>query len=151
VQQPPLLTYRGGWLNSRDYMPDLTAIAKLGFDVMPFSFVVFDTVALFPSGVLGPQQTAYGKYSTPEQCWLTHLTASSSQVAGFAVTFYDTDRQELWAAQPILFPCSLGSAQKPFWLRRPYVMPTNAQLQVKVTNLSGVSNAIQIACWGVRR
>lgn len=150
MQQPPLLNYRGGWLNSRPYLPDLTAIAKLGFDLMPYAFTIFDSAPL-AGGVLGPQQTSYGKYSTPEECWITHLVASSSQVAGFAVTFYDTDRQELWAAQPIVFGAALGSAKQPFFLRRPYKMPINAQLQSKVTNLASVGNAIQIVCWGVRK
>lgn len=150
MQQPPLLSYRAGWLNSRDYMPDLTAIAKLGFDLMPYAFTVFDSIVL-AGGVLGAQQTAYGKYSTPEDCWITHLVASSAQAAGFAATFYDTDREQLWSSQPILFGNKLGTAQKPFWLRRPYKMPLNAQLQAKVTNLAGVGNAVQIVCWGVRK
>jgi len=150
VQQPPLLSYRGGWENSRDYMPDMTAIAKLGPDVMPYAFTLFDSITL-AGGVLGPLQSGRGRYATPEQCWVTHLVASSSQVAGFAVQFYDTDREELWMAQPIVFAAGLGSAQKPFWLRRPYAMPVNAQLQAKVTNLATVGNAIQIVAWGVRR
>ena len=130
--------------------PDVTALSKLGFDLMPFAFTAFDSIVL-TGGVLGAQQTAYGKYSTPEECWLTHLVASSSQVAGFSVTFYDTDRQELWSAQPIVFGTALGSAKFPFWLRRPYKMPINAQLQAKVTNLAAAGNAIQIVCWGVRK
>lgn len=150
MQQPPLLSYRGGWLNSRPYLPDMTAIAKLGFDLMPYAFTVFDSIT-FAGGVLGAQQTAYGKYSSPEECWITHLVGSASAVAGFAVSFYDTDRQELWSAQPILFGNALGSAQRPMWLRKPYKMPINAQLQSKVTNLAAVGNAIQIVCWGVRR
>ena len=151
MQQPPILHYRRGWEESRPYLPDLTAIAKLGFDLMPYAFTVFDTVILFASGLLGAQQTAYGKYSTPEDCWITHIVASSSQVAGFTVQFYDTDREELWAAQPILFGNALGTAQRPMWLRRPYLMPAEAQIQAKVTNLAAVGNAIQIVCWGVRK
>ena len=150
MQQPPILSYRGGWLNSRPYMPDLTAIAKLGFDLMPYAFTVYDSINL-PGGVLGTQQTDRGKYSTPEDCWITHLVASSSQAAGFAIMFYDTDRQELWNAQPILAPNMLGTAQRPFWLRRPYKMPVNAQLQTKVTNLAAAGNAIQVVAWGVRK
>jgi hypothetical protein len=150
VQQPPLLNYRGGWLNSRPYLPDMTALAKLGFDLMPFAFTVFDSVTL-TGGVLGAQQTQYGKYSTPEECWITHLVASSSQVAGFAATFYDTDREELWSAQPIVFGNKLGTGKQPFFLRRPYKMPINAQLQAKVTNLAAAGNAIQVVCWGVRK
>jgi hypothetical protein len=152
MQQPPLLSYRGGWLNSRPYLPDMTAIAKLGSSekLMPYAFTVYDSATL-AGGVLGAQQTDRGKYSTPEECWITHLVASSSQAAGFAVMFYDTDRQELWMAQPILSPNTLGTAQKPFWLRRPYKMPVNAQLQTKVTNLAAAGNAIQIVAWGVRK
>lgn len=130
--------------------PDPTALSKLGFDLMPYAFTIYDSVNL-AGGVLGAQQTDRGKYSTPEECWVTHLVASSSQAAGFAVMFYDTDRQELWNAQPILFNNILGSAKRPFWLIRPYWMPINAQIQCKVTNLAAAGNAIQIVAWGVRR
>lgn len=150
MQQPPLLSYRWGWLNSRAYLPDQTALAKLGFDLMPYAFTVYDSINL-PGGLLGAQQTDRGKYATPEDCWITHLVASSSQAAGFAIMFYDTDRKELWNAQPILFPNMLGTAQKPFWLKRPYKMPINAQLQTKVTNLAATGNAIQVVAWGVRK
>jgi len=150
LQQPPLLSYRKGWMDSRNYLPDMTAVARLGFDVMPYAFTVFDSVTL-AGGVLGPQQTGRGRYATPEQCWVLVLVGSSQQPAGFSAQFYDTDRQELWNAQPVIFSAIVGSAQKPFFLRRPYKMPINAQLQCKVTNLATVGNAIQVVAWGVRR
>lgn len=130
--------------------PDPTPVSKLGFDLMPYAFILYDSVNL-AGGLLGAQQTDRGKYSTPEECWILQLVASFSQPAGFTAQFYDTDRKQLWNAQPIVFSNILGTAKRPFTFRRPYWMPINAQIQCKVTNLAAAGNAIQIVAWGVRR
>jgi hypothetical protein len=147
-QFPTIAPYRG--YASRVFLPNEHELNALG-DKMPYAFKLFDSATLFPAtGTLASQQTARDYSSQPEECFITHLVGSSSQAAGFVVQFYDTLRQKLWTPQPILFADSLGSAKQPFWLKKIYRLPANAQLQCRVINLATVANAIQVVAWGVR-
>jgi hypothetical protein len=148
---PQILTYRGPY-SSPQHLPDPRFLSLLG-NKMPFAFVLFDSATL-PGGVVGPQQTQRGATSQQPGCWITHLVASSLLVGGgagnFAAMFYDTEREAIWSTMPIDFSNGQGSAQFPFFLKKPYLLPDDGQLQSKVTNLSTVNNIIQIVAWGLR-
>lgn len=148
----PWLNYRGPY-GSPYYMTLMRELEALpgGNKYFPFAFVLFDSATqLLPTGTVGAQQTALGKYTQPADCFLTSLVGSSGQAAGFTVQIYDTDRQVLWNDQPINFGNALGSAQHQAYLKRLYRLPANKQLQCQVTNLSTLANAIQVVAWGVR-
>lgn len=151
-QKEPLilsrLPYRG--FGSRIFMPFEQQLAAMG-DKMPWAFTLFDsatTAGLPTAGVVGPNQTATSYSSQPEDCWLTHLVASST--AAFVFMVYDAERQQLWTPQPILVANGLGNAGEPMWLKKLYRLPANQQLQCQVTDVSGANNAIQVVAWGVR-
>jgi len=146
----PQLSYRG--FASRIYLPSDADLECLG-SKMPYAFVLFDPTMLsggLTTSTLGPQQTARGYSSQEDGCYVTHLVGSSSQAAGFVLQVYDTERQELWTPQPIVFNNILGSAQEPFWLKKIYKLPVNGQLQARVTNLATAPNSIQVVAWGIR-
>jgi hypothetical protein len=131
-------------------IPDDDQLALLGGDKMLFAFVLFDSTTGVSGGTIGAQQTARGSVVAPEDCWIEMLVASSSQAAGFAAQFYDTGPQALWSNTPILFNNHFGSGQRPFFLKKPYMLTPNAQLQCRVTNLAAVANAVQLVGWGYR-
>lgn len=149
--QDTYAAYRG--YGTRVFLPNLDELAAME-GKMPYGFLPFDSVSMLTSGVVSSQATARGYTSQPDGCYITHLVGSSVLADGtpgnFVVQFYDTLRKALWTSQPILFANSLGSAGKPFWLKRLYHLPPSAQLQCKVTNLSTQNNAIQVVAWGVR-
>lgn len=147
---PPILHYRGPWFSAL-HLPDTDFLAALG-DKMPFLFSLFDSaVDITPiTTVVGPQQIGRGWFNAPEGAYLTHLVASSSQAAGFMAQFFDSERQVLWNVDPVFFGNGFGTAQRPYYLKRPYKVPANGWIQSKITNLATVSNAIQIIAWGVR-
>lgn len=147
---PQIIPYRGGF-GSRYHLPDPRFLAALG-NKMPFAFTLFDSAA---TGPIGSQQTARGYTSQQPGCWILQLVASSrlatdNSVGDFVAMFYDTERESVWSQQPIDFTNGQGSAGQPFFLKKPYLMPDNGQIQSKVTNLSTDNNSIQIVAWGVR-
>jgi hypothetical protein len=143
------LPYRG--FASRIFLPSDAELEAIG-DKMPYAFVLFDPsmIAGLSTGTIAAQQTARGYTSQPDGCYITHLVGSSSQAAGFVLQIYDTERQQLWTPQPIRFNNVLGTAQQPFWLKKIYKLPANAQLQCRVTNLATAANFIQVVGWGLR-
>lgn len=149
--QDTYAAYRG--YGTRVFLPNLDELAAME-GKMPYGFLPFDSASMIPSGIVTPQGTARGYCSQPEGCYITHLVGSSrladGSVGNFVVQFYDTQRKALWTAQPILFANALGSAGKPFWLKRLYHLPASAQLQCRVINLSTQNNTIQVVAWGVR-
>jgi hypothetical protein len=151
---PPKVSYRG-W-ESMYAMPDLKELADLG-PTIPYAFPVFDSIDEF--GILNPVgggQTVYGNTTQEEDCWIWCLTGSiynttTHTLAGnFSVMFYDAQREKLWMPQPINFGSSLGSAQKPFLLRKPYKMPASGELKAQVLNLAAFPAHIQVIAWGLR-
>lgn len=145
---PPILQYRGPYTSTL-YLPDLTFLDALG-EKMPFAFLFFNTATDQPGASLPAQQTGRGSFNAPEGAYITHLVASCSQAAGFMAQFFDSERQVLFNADPIFFGNGFGSAQKPFYLFRPYRVPANGLIQSKITNLATAAALIQIVGWGVR-
>lgn len=149
---PQQLNYRGP-LGSRQVLPDPRFLEMLGPGKMPFAFVLFDSASL-PGGVVGPQQTLRAQSSQQPGCWVFSLVASSRlpdlTVGDFVCAFYDTERESVLMQQPIDFSNCMGSASEQFFLKKPYLLPDDGQIQSKVTNLSTENNAIQIVAWGVR-
>ncbi|MGH8863096.1 MAG: hypothetical protein ACREVZ_00365 [Burkholderiales bacterium] len=140
----PLLHYRGPYF-SGVFLPLAAQLESLGADYMPFAFVLFDAA-------VGIQQTGRSNFSQPEDCYLTHLVGTVSNAGGCAVQLYDTLRQQLLEDDPMVFNNRFGTALRPFWLKRLYRLPANAQLQVKVTNLAPAAvNTIQLVGWGLRK
>ena len=147
----PQLNYRGPYA-SPFYLPYEAELQSLGESKMPFAFVLYD-------GTIGAQQTDRGQYSTPEECWLTDVIASSHLIAEgplsgtagqFTVELFDAGRQQLLQSSSINSLNNTGSAQLAFYLKHPYRMPTNAQMVSKVINLAPNQNTIQVVGWGVR-
>lgn len=151
----PLFLDRAGPLFTDDYdldvdIPEPDQLDFLGNDKMLFGFVLFDSATGVSGGTIGAQQTARGSVVAPEDCWIAMLVASSSQPAGFAAQFYDTGPQSLWSNTPILFNNHFGTGQRPFFLKKPYMLTAKAQLQCRVTNLAAAANAVQLVGWGYR-
>jgi hypothetical protein len=148
---PQVIPYRG-YIASPYHLPDPRFLMKLG-NKMPFAFTLFDSASL-PGGVVGPQQTERWMTAQQPGCWILQLVASSvltgEGVGDFAAMFYDTAREAIWSTMPIDFSSGLGSAQFPFILKKPYLMPDDGQIQAIITNLSLANNAIQVVAWGVR-
>lgn len=153
---PAKLSYRGAgsWYS----LPDQDELNALGPNMLPFGFVPFSSVDMVPGGTVGIGATAYGAMTQEDDCWITHLTGSVINPASpgasggnFTVQFYDSERQALWMAQPFFFNNIMGSAQKPFYLRRLYKLPAQGQIKCSVVNLSPYAAEIQIVAWGLRR
>jgi len=152
VLVPPKISYRG-W-ESMYAMPDMRELAALG-PTIPYAFPIFDSIDVI-GGPVAAGQTSYGNTTQEDDCWIWALTGSSYNPAShalagnFSVMVYDAERKELWMKQPILFGSAIGSAQKPFLFRKPYKMPTQAELKTQVLNLSTFQTHIQIIAWGLR-
>jgi len=140
------LPYRG--YGSRIFLPFEQQLDALGPGMMPYAFALYDSLSM--GGAVGAQQTARGYTTQEENCWITHLVGSSQQAAGFVLQVYDSERKLLWTPQPIVFSNALGTAQKPFWLKKIYKLPAEGQLACRVTNLAAAANLIQVVAWGVR-
>ena len=131
----PLLSYRG-FFGSPLYLSDVNLLEKLAA-TRPFWVALYD-------GTIGAQQTDRGQVIIRDDCWLVALMGSSGQAAGFVAQFFDTQRGKLFQDTPVNFANGEGTAQKPFWLKKPQLLPSPGQVQSRVINLATVSNAIQI-------
>lgn len=136
-----MLTYRKQF--SPLYLPDDDLLKQIDARLRPFGFPIFDAT-------IGSQQTGRSKYSTQSEAWITSFVASSSQVAGFAAQIYDSESQQLLELSPLFSGIRFGTAQRQFWLKRPYRLPAGGQLQTRIINLATASNAIQLVAWGLR-
>ena len=139
---PNVLGYRKAI--SHVYMPNIAELTQLD-GKMPYWWPIFD--ATVPA-----QQAGRNKFTIPDGCYWTHIVASSSQAAGFVLQLYDTDRQQIFEDSPTtVSPNHAGSAQRPFWLKKVYKLPTSGQMQCRVINLApAAANAIQVVLCGVR-
>lgn len=146
---PNVLGYRKAI--SHVYLPNTSELQQLSGKI-PYWWPLLDTAQLgLPGNVLGPQQAARSKFTVPDGCYWTHITGSSSQAAGFVLQIYDTDRQMIFEDSPTTISVNhLGSAQRPFWLRKVYKLPANGQMQCRVINLAQAAAAIQVVLCGVR-
>jgi len=138
---PEILHYRQTL--SPDYLPDQGEIDALDPRLRPYAFPLFN-------GSIGAQQTGRFKYASQTEAWILSLVASSSQAAGFAAQFYDTEQQQLWEMVPVANMLRFGTALRPFWLKHPYHLPMGGQIQSRVINLANALNAVQIVAWGLR-
>jgi|SRR5579864_93234 len=138
---PNVLSYRKAI--SHVYMPNVGELSQLN-GKMPYWWPLFDAT-------VGSQQAGRNKFTVPDGCYWTHIVASSSQGAGFVLQIYDTDRQQIFEDSPTtVSPNHAGSAQRPFWLKKVYKLPSNGQMQCRVINLAAAASAIQVVLCGVR-
>lgn len=137
---PNVLSYRKAI--SHVYMPSSEELTQLSGKI-PYWWPLLD--ATVPS-----QQAQRSKFTAPSGCYATHIVASSSQAAGFALQIFDTECGEIMEDSPIVFPAHAGSAQRPFWLKKVYKLPSDGQIQCRVINLAAAPNAIQVVLCGVR-
>jgi len=147
---PAILQYRGPWFSAL-HLPDQSFLDALPGIWMPFAFLLFNSATDVPSGTIGAQQVGRGNFNAPDsEAYLWALVASSSQAAGFMAQFFDSERQVLWNSDPVFFGNGFGSAQRPYYLKRPYRVSSGGWIQSKITNLATAANAIQVVAWGSR-
>lgn len=146
---PSVLGYRKAI--SHVYMPNPGELQQLNGKI-PYWWPILDTTQLgLASNVLAAQQAARSKFTVPDGCYWTHIVGSSSQAAGFVLQIYDTDRQQIFEDSPTTISVNhVGSAQRPFWLRKVYKLPNSGQMQCRVINLATAPAAIQVVLCGVR-
>lgn len=138
---PSVLPYRKSI--SHVYMPHDADLAQLQ-DKIPYWWPVLDAA-------VGSQQAARSKVTMPTGCYATHIIASSSQAAGFVLQIFDTERGEMMEDAPIVINSNhAGTAQRPYWLRKVYRLPSDGQIQVRVINLAKATNNIQVVLCGLR-
>lgn len=138
---PNVLSYRKAI--SHVYMPSSKELSALN-GKMPYWWPIFDST-------IGSQQTLRSKFTVPAGCYFTHIVASSSQAAGFVLQVYDTQRGMIWEDSPTIFSANhTGTAQRPYWMKKVYLLPNDGQMQCRVINLATAPNAIQVVLCGVR-
>lgn len=132
------LTYRK--VASAGYVPGARARAPLKFKVPGWDVVNF---------ALAARLNAEDRITTPPGFWLTHLIGSSSLAAGFRLQMYDSEKNQR-LGDPLNFANGLGSAARPFILRKPHYFSTRSPLLVRVQNqdTSGATNNIQVVVVG---
>lgn len=135
----------GLWLTHRKvasaaYVPGEVSRAPLKFLTPGWDVVNFNLAA---------RLNGEDRIVTPRNYWLTYLLGSSTLAAGFVVQLYDSaTKQRL--GDPVNFANALGSAQRPFILRKPYHFEKPSPILIRVQNLDtgGVSNRIQVVLMG---
>jgi hypothetical protein len=134
------LTYRK--LSSAAYVPGAASRTFLRFKTPHWYTLNFSLAARINSE---------DRIVTSTDAWLTYLIGSSSLPAGFRVQMYDT-AANVRLGDPLNFANSLGSAQRPFILRKPYKFTCRSPILVRVQNqdTSGATNLIQVVavCYG---
>ena len=141
---PSVIPYRKAI--SHVYMPDVFELSQL-VGKLPYWWPVFDSAQ---TGAIGAQQAARSKFTAPEGCFVTHIVGSSSQAAGFALQLFDTERGEIMEDTPVVFGSHVGTAQRPYFLKKVYRLPSDGQLQCRVINLAAAPNNVQVVLCGVR-
>src|SRR5882724_1958906 len=113
------LTYRK--LATAGYVPGERSRAPLRFKVPAWYVVNF---------ALAARLNAEDRITTAPGFWLTHLIGSSSLAPGFRFQLYDSiSNQRL--GDPLNFANGLGSAARPFILRKPHYFSARAPLLVR--------------------
>jgi hypothetical protein len=132
------LTYRK--VATAGYVPGPRARAPLKFQVIGWDVLNF---------ALAARLNAEDRATTPPNFWLTHLIGSSSLAAGFRLNLYDSEKNQR-LGDPLNFANCLGSASRPFILRKPHYFQTRSPLLVRVQNqdTSGATNNIQVVIVG---
>jgi hypothetical protein len=84
---------------------------------------------------------------TSSDAWLTYLMGTSSLAAGFRLQIYDSATNQR-LGDPLNFGNSLGSAQHPYILRKPYCFHCRSPILIRVQNqdTTAAVNNIQVVC-----
>jgi hypothetical protein len=132
------LTYRK--VASAGYVPGALSRAPLRGKLAAWYVVSFSLAA---------RLNAEDRITTPPGFWLTALVGSSTLAPGFRLQFYDSEKNQR-LGDPLNFQNELGSAARPFILRKPYYFSSRSPLLVRVQNqdTSGAVNNIQVVAMG---
>jgi len=132
------LSYRK--LASAGYLPGALSRAPLKFKVPAWYPLNFALTA---------RLNAEDRIATAPGFWLVCLIGSSSLAPGFRMQMYDSEKNQR-LGDPVNFANELGSASRPFFLRKPHYFRTRSPLLVRVQNqdVSGATNNIQIVVMG---
>lgn len=98
---------------------------------------------------LAARLNAEDRITTAPGFWLVCLIGSSTLAPGFRFQIYDSEKNQR-LGDPLNFANGLGSAARPFILRKPHFFSTRSPLLVRVQNqdVSGATNNIQIVAMG---
>lgn len=132
------LTYRK--VASAAYVPGALSRAPLKFKVPAWYPVNF---------ALAARLNAEDRITTAPGFWLVYLIGSSSLAAGFRLQMYDSSSNQR-LGDPLNFANGLGSAARPFILRKPHYFAQRSPLLIRVQNqdVSGATNNIQVVAVG---
>ncbi|SRR5216684_189958 len=132
------LTYRK--LATAGYVPGALSRAPLKFKVPAWYPVTFALTA---------RLNAEDRITTTPGFWLVYLIGSSSLAPGFRLQLYDSEKNQR-LGDPLNFANGLGSAARPFILRKPHFFTTRSPLLIRVQNqdVSGATNNIQVVAAG---
>jgi hypothetical protein len=114
------------------------------------SFLKLKVPAWYPVNFsLAARLNAEDRIITSTDFWLTCLIGTSSLAAGFRLQMYDS-AVSLRLGDPLNFANCLGSAQRPFFLRKPYKFTCRSPVLIRVQNqdTSGATNLIQVVAFG---
>jgi len=127
----------------------------------PFWIPIYDTTSVNAStgGVLGANLSGENNYQLAiDWTWLACVASFSQGSAAsppFSFQLFRTTTDAQGAQQgfryqktPIDAQCLFGTAQKPFYLRKPVFLPAGTELICRVQNLQAASNAIQVVLYG---
>jgi len=143
------LTYRK--LATAGYVPGEVSRSFMKFKVPAWYVVNFALTARLNSE---------DRIVTSTDFWLVALLGSSSLAPGFRMQLYDTAvrlrmpdgsvKKGQRLGDPLNFANELGSAQQPFFLRKPYKFTCRTPVLVRVQNqdVSGATNNIQVVAFG---
>jgi hypothetical protein len=132
------LTYRK--VATAGYVPGVASRSFLRYKVPAWYVVNFALTARLNSE---------DRIVTSTDFWLTELIGSSSLAPGFRLQMYDSASNKR-LGDPVNFANSLGSASRPFILRKPYKFTCRSPVLIRVQNqdVSGATNNIQVVAFG---
>lgn len=135
----------GLWLTTRK-------LASAGWVPGPLSRapLKYKVPAWYPLNfALAARLNAEDRIVTSVDFWITAIMGSSSLAPGFRLQMYDAaNNQRL--GDPLNFANGLGSAQRPFILRKPYKLTCRTPFLVRVQNqdVTVATNNIQVVVMG---
>ena len=132
------LTYRN--VASAGYVPGEVSRAFLRYKVPAWYPVNF---------ALTGRLNSEDRIVTSTDFWLVELVGTSSLAAGFRLQMYDSAANKR-LGDPLNFGNSLGSAQHPFILRKPYKFTCRSPVLIRVQNqdTTNATNLIQVVAYG---
>lgn len=102
--------------------------------------------------VLGAGATTEALVVTAPGSWLTALSGSSSNAAGFRVQIVEAETRESLFSTPVLFSNVTGQDSgtgftQPLHLFRDPWLTLSGRIRVQMRNLAGTSNTVQLVLW----